>query len=297
MRLSREELVELAGRDALGILDPDEKEAFDAAFRRADAALRAELRAVQESATSLIDALPAPLPKVELRARVLARLDECIEQMPPPALKGRVLRSVEDLVTRDLHGSLQFADVREPSRPGRHDWIERVAAGRVSPMWRIAALVLLTISLGLAWLALDAYSNAMRLADRVATNRIEEILRIQFKQLPEDYWFNPESRLTTFDVVASDFKGRAMLAVLNSQDRGFLVAINMPASPDPYRLLVGLNDDPTEARTVVEFYSKDGTSAVPISLGSLNVTSATWWIMGPSASGEGTETALLQITP
>lgn len=297
MRFSRDELIELAGRDALGILDPDEKEAFDAAFRRADAALRDEIRDVQQSAALLVEAAPGPEPDDDLRQRVLARVDECIEQVPPAALKGRVLRNVEELVKQDLEGSLQFGVGREPVLPGRHEWIERFAAGRVSPMWRIAALVLLTVSLGLAWLALDAYSNAMRLADRVATNRIEEILRIQFKQLPEDYWFNPESRLATFNVVSTDFKGRAMLAVLNSQDRGFLAAINMPESADPYRLKMGFGDDPAQARTVVEFYSKDGTCAVPISLGAMDVSHATWWIMGPSASAEGTETALLQIVP
>ncbi len=297
MTLSRAELIELAGRDALGILDPDEKEAFDAAFRRAEAPLRTELRRVQQSVAGLIDLGPDTEPEPQLRERVLTRLGECIERLPSHELKGRVLRNFEDLIENDLQGSLQFpAPLGVPSRAHR-DWIERLAAGRVSPMWRIAALILLTVALGLAWLALDAYSNAMRLADRVATNRIEEILQIKFKQLPEDYWFNSESRLATFDVVASDFKGRAMLAVLNSQDRGFLAAINMPESAAPYRLLMGFSEDRSDARPVVEFYSRGGTCAVPISLGMVDATHAKWWIMGPSASGEGTETALLQIIP
>jgi len=171
-----------------------------------------------------------------------------------------------------------------------------MVAGRVAPMWRIAALVLLTTTIGIGWFGVDAYSKAMRIADAMSHNRTDEILRFWFKQLPEDYWFNPESRMTAFSVGEHDFKGRAMLAVINSQDRGFLAAINMPASNDSYRLMMGF-DDPSHARTVAEFYSKGGTCAVPISLASLDVSGAKWWVMGPSASGEGAQTALLQIIP
>ena len=297
MSLSREEMLEMAGRDALGTLDPDEKEAFDAAFRRADLRLRAELRELQQSVVNLAAVMPAPAPGDELRDRVLAALDTCIEQVPCPTLKGRVIRRIEDVMTRDLYGSLQFTSAGD-TPAGPREWLERYVAGRVSPLWRIAALILLTVSLGLAWLALDAYSNAMRLADRVATNRIDEILAIQFGQLPEDYWFNPESHLEAFTAVQGDFKGRAMLALLNSEDRGFLAAVNLPDTTAPYRLLMGSTDDPADARTVVQFYARNGTGAVPISLGgSLDIRSARWWIMGPAASGEGTETALLQIIP
>lgn len=296
MKMSREELIELAGLDALGLLDPDELETFEAGFRRAPASLRKELRDVQSQVVALGELLAESEPAPELRERTLAQLDEYIEQVPAPTLKGRVLGQVERFIEEDLHGSLQYPISGVAPFPERGDWIERFAAGRVSPLWRIAALVLLTATIALGWFGVDAYSNAMRIADSMSHNRTEEILRFWFKQLPEDYWFNPESRLTPFEVTQSDFKGRAMLSVINSQDRGFLAAINMPASEDPYRLMMGF-DDPTHARTVAEFYSKDGTCSVPISLGSMDVSGAKWWVMGPSATGEGTETALLQILP
>ncbi len=296
MKMSREELIELAGLDALGLLDPDELETFEAAFRRAAAPLREELRDVQSQVVTLGDLLTHPEPDSDLRRRTLAQVDQYIEQVPAPTLKRRVLGTIERFVEDDLRGSMQHPITGASTIPGRGEWIERFAAGRVSPMWRIAALVLLTATIGLGWFGVDAYSNAMRIADGMALNRTEEILRFWFKQLPEDYWFNPESRLTAFSVGDQDFKGRAMLAVINSQDRGFLAAINMPASNDPYRLMMGF-DDPSDARKVAEFYSKDGTCAVPISLGTLDVTGAKWWVMGPSATSEGTETALLQIIP
>lgn len=296
MKMSREELIELAGLDALGLLDPDESEAFEAAFRRASAPLRGELRMVQSQVVSLGELLIGSEPPAELRERTLAQVDRCIEQVPAPTLKRRVLGTIERFVEDDLEGSMQYPLGGAGAFPQRGDWIERFAAGRVSPMWRIAALVLLTVTIALGWFGVDAYSNAMRIADAMSHNRTEDILRLWFKQLPEDYWFNPESRMLAFSVGEQDFKGRAMLAVINSQDRGFLAAINMPASNDPYQLMMGF-DDPSGARKIAEFYSKDGTCAVPISLGSMNVTGAKWWIMGPSATGEGTETALLQIMP
>ncbi len=296
MKWSREELIELASRDALGMLDPDESEAFEAAFRRADAATRRELRVVQDDIIALDELLIDARPDEELRDRTVGRVAELIERQPAPTLKRRVLGEFERFVEEDLRGSLQFSPAG-PSAPRRRDWIERFAAGRVSPMWRIAALVLLTVTLGLTWFGVDAYSNAMRMADAMVNNRIEEIIAVKFKQLPEDFWFNPESRLSSFTVADSGFKGRAMLAVINSQDRGFLAAINMPDSSDPYRLLMGYGD-PQDARPVAEFYSKGGTCAVPISLGgAADVSGAKWWIMGPSASGEGELTALLEILP
>jgi len=296
MKMSREQLIELAGLDALGLLDPDELESFEAAFRRASAPLREELRTVQSQVVALGDMLTGSEPAAELRERTLAQVDRHIEQVPAPTLKRRVLGTIERFVEDDLEGSMQFPQGGAGGFPARGDWIERFAAGRVSPMWRIAALVLLTATIALGWFGVDAYSNAMRIADAMSHNRTDEILRIWFKQAPEDYWFNPESRTMAFSVGEQHFKGRAMLTVINSQDRGFLAAINIPASHDPYRLMMGF-DDPSGARKVAEFYSKDGMCAVPISLGSMDVTGAKWWIMGPSATGEGTETALLQILP
>lgn len=296
MKLSREELIELAGRDALGMLDPDESEAFETAFRRADSVLREDLRKVQDEVVALGELFIESQPDEDLRDRTIDRVMEHAEQVPAPTLKRRVLGTFERYVEEDLHGSLQFPIDGVAALPQRGDWIERFAAGRVSPMWRVAALVLLTVTLGLTWFAIDAYSNAMRIVDSISRNRVDEMLRFTFKQLPEDFWFNPESQMMAFSVAETDFKGRAMLSVINSQDRGFLAAINMPESSDPYQLLMGF-DQPANARKVAEFYSKDGTCAVPISLGAVDVTGASWWVMGPSASGEGTETALLQILP
>lgn len=298
MKLSREELLELAGRDALGLLDPDESERFEAAFRRADAGLRSELRSLQDEVVAMGPLLAAAEPDDSLRAATLGRIERLIEQVPTPTLKRRVLSTFERFIEDDLHGSLQFPIAGGPAAPPRGDWIERFAAGRVSPMWRIAALVLLTTTIGLTWFGIDAYSNAMRIAGEISANRIDEILKIQFNQLPEEFWFNPETQMTAFTVAETDFKGRAMLAVINSQDRGFLAAINIPESTTPYRLLMGFEDDPDRARLVTTFYSRGGTCAVPISLGGIDdVSGANWWLMGPSATAEGTETALLQITP
>ncbi len=287
--------MEMAGRDALGMLDPDESEVFERAFRRADASLRRELRTIQDDVVALGELVEEIQPDEELRARTLTRVNDHMEQSPAPTLKRRVLGTFERFVEEDLHGSLQFPIGGAATLPPRGDWIERFAAGRVSPMWRIAALVLLTVTIGLTWFAIDAYSNAMRIADSISRNRIDEMLRLTFKQLPEDFWFNPETRMDAFSVAETDFKGRAMLSIINSEDRGFLAAINMPQSDDPFRLLVGF-DQPENARTVAVFYSKDGTCAVPISLGT-DVTGAKWWVMGPSALNVGMETALLEIIP
>lgn len=296
MKWSREELIELASRDALGMLDPDESEAFEAAFRRADADTRRELRVAQDDIIALGELLIDARPDEDLRDRTVGHVAELIERQPAPTLKRRVLGEFERFVEEDLRGSLQFPPAGAAA-PRRGDWVERFAAGRVSPMWRIAALVLLTVTLGLTWFGVDAYSNAMRMADAMVNNRIEEIIAVRFGQLPEDFWFNPESRLSSFTVADSGFKGRAMLAVINSQDRGFLAAINMPDSSDPYRLLMGYGDL-QDARPVAEFYAKGGTCSVPISLGgAADVSGAKWWIMGPSASNEGELVALLEIIP
>ena len=309
--MDRNELIEWAGLDALGLLDRDEQERFEAAFRRADSALKAELRAIQDAAVALSGALLPPVaPDAAVAERVLAAVSERIamEQessiLTTPSLKHRVLGAVERHIHEDLYGSVQHETPYGLSYAGRRDWVERLASGRVSPVWRVAALIFATATLAFGFFAVSAYTDAMRMARDVSTGRVDEVLRREFGHLPEEFWLHPEAQLQTFGLSADageGFPGRAMVAVINSQDRGFLTARNLPETDQRYRLCVGMPDRADEAVTLATFEASGETVAVPFALEGRDVTGMQWWVMGPSAaSGSGSETVmvpLLETTP
>lgn len=295
--ISRDEMLDLAGRDALGLLNAAEQAAFEQAFEEASPDFKSELRQVQDSVVQLDDVLLSAQPDESLKQRVVDHVMTRIEHLPTPNLRGKVLNSFEHYLARDLRSSFQFEGPADHVFGDRRDFVERLAAGRVSPVWRIAALVFITATLGFAWFGFDAYSKAMEMADNIALNNVDEIIGIKFGSMPEEYWFHPESTVTPFLVEQKGFNGRALLAFMPAQERGFLSAIRMPASARPYTLRVGPPGRLDQAQTIASFQSAGKTCAVSFETTGLDLSGCQWWIMGPSQVDPEQAVALMQITP
>lgn len=77
--LATHELIEMASLDALGLLDPEERDAFERAFRAAAPAVQAQLRREQLRFSKMDDMLPQIEPSLGLRARVIAAVREAME--------------------------------------------------------------------------------------------------------------------------------------------------------------------------------------------------------------------------
>lgn len=87
--MSIRELLESAHMDALGLLDEQDRAAFDAAFRAAPPALRQQVRAEQARMARMESTLPRVTPDASLRDRVVMAVEHAItEQAIHGAISG-----------------------------------------------------------------------------------------------------------------------------------------------------------------------------------------------------------------
>lgn len=76
--MNTHELLEMASLDALGLLDAEEREAFERAFRAAAPSVQAQIRREQLRFCQIEDTLPVIDPPLGLRARVLNAVREAM---------------------------------------------------------------------------------------------------------------------------------------------------------------------------------------------------------------------------
>src|SRR5438105_666068 len=79
--MNTHDLLEMASLDAMGLLDPEEREAFERAFRAAPPPLQAQIRREQLRFSAADDILPQVEPPLGLRARVIAAVREAMQTM------------------------------------------------------------------------------------------------------------------------------------------------------------------------------------------------------------------------
>ena len=77
--LATHELIEMASLDAMGLLDPEERDTFERSFRAAAPAVQAQLRREQLRFSRFEDTLPQIEPSLGLKARVIAAVREAMD--------------------------------------------------------------------------------------------------------------------------------------------------------------------------------------------------------------------------
>lgn len=214
------ELLELAVIDAYGLLDDEDRAAFDAGFRAAPATLRELIRSEQ----ARIAASGELLPDIE----------------PPAALRGRVLTSIRNECERTraaaapvLGRALTHGAETRPPRLRR--------ARRVNPGWRISAVAfaVAAVVLGVLHIQLkqefDAVREGSQLATLLDTVGVEHIEATLF----DSSWHRAE-----FTAVDATGKEQATLWHKPDSDEARLYIMNF-ANQSGYRLVVlGENDEP-----------------------------------------------------
>jgi hypothetical protein len=209
--MTTHELLELAALDALGLLDDDEREAFDRAFRAAAPALQAQVRREQTRIARDESLLPPVDPPIGLKARVLAAWREAVEAM---SLRGR--------------RAGRFMPLLLPSRG-------------VTPIWRAAAVgcAAASIVLGFATVMMKQQFNELQSAKR--DNAIADDLRLKFGATFERNLFDTNVQKIAFVPLAQDapdFRGDAVLFLDKTKQIGELYCRQMPADGREFRLVV-----------------------------------------------------------
>lgn len=223
--MSTYELIEQAVLDALGILEPEERDRFETALAAAPEAVRSQVRDEQARLLDLGHLLPDEQPRPELRELVLSAVRAAMREEREP-VAGRI-------------GALA-APAGPTFRPAR----------RVSRLWRAAAIVFgaATIAMVAATLELhQMYSKAGStvvfdtLYNRSGADALEGIL------------FGPSERISLTSVSDSTARAEAAVWLNPDADSAQLWVNRLKGAQGEQLRLVVLNDSGEIVREVANF--------------------------------------------
>jgi hypothetical protein len=247
--MSLQELIELAILDAMGLLDEDEREVFECAFRGASPAVQSQVRREQTRLSQIDMLLPDVAPPAGMRARVIE------------AVRQEMARSGDTLVVPTI-----------------------VRSGRVSPIWRAASLglaaavLILTVTLFIFQTqhqrAVDQLKNdalLARMAEELGPAFVRDVLfnrdaqRVVFVSSNQEFrgeasvWMNPEwTQAKFFCHGISASEGRTYrLAVLDENDA--IVQVITTFAPDGRLFSRDVALSPTTTGTLAIVGSSDGS--------------------------------------
>lgn len=232
--MNTRDLFELASLDVLGLLDDDERRAFEQAFRVAPASIQAQIRREQLRAANSVEA--DWLPSAE----------------SPFGLKGKVMSSVRDAIEAARAGELGDHVAR------RVGPFTLALQRNVSPIWRAAAIGLLTASAVLT-VALVRQADQYDLIHNSVTSdaaiaALAERLGPEFMTVFTD----PTSDVYDFAPVSEQVAGAFGRIVLDeSSGNAYLLCNSLPARSDGYRVVV-VNAAGEVEREVTRFDSNGG---------------------------------------
>lgn len=240
--MTTRELLEMASLDALGLLDEQEREEFERAFRAAPPEVRAQLRKEQARFADIDRWLPAVEPPPGLRARVVSAVKEAIAAVSEPA----------------------------PATAGRIGPLAMPRWWNTAPLWRAACIGFATASVVLAGFFVRISQEYQRL-DRITGSNIESdpFRKDGHGQLPSILvsanQHNVDFQLASAAFGSQPAKTKAKLYYDSETRRAVLVCNDLPAESGQYALVL-TNEAGQPERVLVEFESVAGYKYVSLAM-------------------------------
>ena len=250
--MNRDELLELAPLDALGLLDEVEAAMFHRAFHQASPSVQAEVIELQAHFATSDHFLAGEEPRPILRRKVLLSLeeafDESAENLRPIAqigvqvgapMGGRAAVLPPAVQDRDPPSDVRDPDQIAAFRALMEEFAERNAraAARTTPFWRAAAIVLaagLVVSL---YVLRQTSENAGKIYELVISQGIEQQIGELVPSLPA--YSSPGDRTYAMEPVSPKDAGLASAVVFVDSARGQVVVTAFGLgrfAPDSYSL-------------------------------------------------------------
>lgn len=225
--MTTHELLEMVTLDALGLLDEDEREEFERAFRAAPPALQAQIRREQSRLARSDALLPHVEPPPGLRARVIAAVREAMQAMA--ARRGIAGRIVPALI---------------PSRA-------------VAPAWRAAAIGCAAAAVVFAVTTLHMRSQFDVVTDMMKANAQADIIARDFGVRFEATLFGRDTQLVQFaprdGATGAGSHAKALLLLEGDRTSGQLLIRDLPRDAGDYALNVVDADGNIVGDAVVTF--------------------------------------------
>lgn len=276
--LNRTDILERAALDAIGLLTPQEVDDLEAELTQADPQLLDEVRQVREGTQVFRETLPP----VE----------------PEPVLRTRVMAAVAQMIQQDLRESVQEVHSQRMylhAGNGRWDWLEPLIAGRVSPLWRMSALIAATVAIAFSWWSYQLLDTNKLLTRYVIEQDAQELLgklEAHFGDRPQNLIFSPKSENIYFERDGSALAGIARMWYAPDSGNGLIVAKNLPMKADPYLLCLRAYDPTGQGgmanlMPVAEMQSDGNTMAVSFNVRGDLAVGASWCVLQPVETVDG----------
>ncbi|MFN0133303.1 MAG: hypothetical protein ACKVW3_12355 [Phycisphaerales bacterium] len=228
--MNLQDLIEMSILDALGLLDDQERRAFDSAFAGAPPAVQAQVRREQTRLCRIEALLPDEAPPAGMRAAVLEAVRREIagasRAVVPPLLKSR----------------------------------------GVSPVWRAAAMGLAAASVILSIATFQFVSEYESLAQQVKSDTLLEGLGREFgSKFVRDVLFDRDTTRVLF-APAEGFGGQASLFVNPEWHEAEFFCHSISTKPGQTLRVAVLDENDKVVNVLREFTSSGGIERIGISL-------------------------------
>ncbi len=221
--MTRQELLELAALDALGLLDRYEAALYTRSFHYASAPVQDEI--------------------VRLQAEIVSDESLLPEEEPDDSLRERVLRKVAEAIEREASEFAPLATIgRRRHGPGESDG--RSALGASGQFWRAAAFVMAGAVVVLAYFSAEANRSSNEMA-RLALMNDTEQLAVVLGPMGRDFVIGDSQKIALRRATGGKFIGAVY--VKETAELAFVFFDGLPRTTgDDYTLRVLLEDGTTE---------------------------------------------------
>lgn len=238
--MTTRELIEMASLDAMGLLDAQEREAFERAFGAASATVQRQVRREQGRLADAEALLPDVEPAFGLRARVIYAVRD--------AMRGVAVRDGGDVLARLAPAGVALRR-------------------NVSPLWRAACIGFATATVVLMAAGFSLQREWSRAA---AASQNGDLAALMTSTLGPDFanaLTNPNTTRMAFVPASLDTTDRIGTAALyfdSETGKAWLICDRMPVAEGAYSLAV-LDPNGQVVETIAEFtYTSGGISGQQI---------------------------------
>ncbi len=222
--MTRQELLELAALDALGLLDRYEAALYTRSFHYASAPVQDEI--------------------VRLQAEIVSDESLLPEEEPDGSLRERVLRKVAEAIEREASEFAPLATIGRRRRHGPGESDGRLAFGASGQFWRAAAFVMAGAVVVLAYFSTEANRSSNEMA-RLALMSDTEQLAVVLGPMGRDFVVGDSQKIALRPANGGKFIGAVYVNDAINQAFVFFDGLKRTNSDD-YTLRVVLEDGTTK---------------------------------------------------
>jgi anti-sigma-K factor RskA len=236
--MTTRELLEMATLDALGLLEPSERDSFERAFKSAPVSVRRQVVREQRRLAADESLLPAVEIPAGLRERVLAAVREAMSTMR--------VDSPSDVLARILPNPVSMRR-------------------NVTPLWRAACIAFASATI---MLLLAGFSLQQEIQRAVSASRDANLVSIISQEMGPEFaqaLLSPQAQRVTFNKVPGTTTGSAAVLFDPESDLAFLMVNELKIYEGQYSLAI-VDDQGRIKEKIATFAYTGGMSGRPMKI-------------------------------